>query len=83
MRTLLRFADAKMVPLNHHLFTKEVNLGALSCCKPHISIAPLKNLSKYLWESVRLSTVAYGWKVFSGYRRTMTLTEYCLREKKP
>lgn len=45
MKTLLCFASAKMVPLNHHLFRKKVILGALSCCKPHISIAPLKKLS--------------------------------------
>lgn len=44
MKTLLCLS-AKMVPLNHHLFRKKVILGALSCCKPHISIAPLKNLS--------------------------------------
>lgn len=83
MRTLLCLTCAKLVPLNHHLFIKKVILGALSYYKPHISIAPLKNLSKYCWESVRHSRVAYGWKVFSDYKRIMMQTEYCLREKNP
>lgn len=44
MKSLLCFASAKMVILNS-LFSKKVILGALSCCNPHISIAPLKNIS--------------------------------------
>lgn len=82
MRTLLCFACAKMELLNHHLFTKKAILGTLSCCKTHISIVPLKNLSKYAWESVRHSRVAYGWKIFSDYKPIVMQTEYCLRENK-